>query len=267
MTHGTSATITMVVDCYAEKIYEAGFNVLLFDHANFGNSEGVPRYEINPWVQGRGYRDAVKYLKNRDDVGKIALWGDSFSAMVALVASSLIHGIDAVVAQIPTCGPELPDLKPCVTLHDELTHIFYNGDVSGGPECTTGPLPVVSSDQLNAPSILTPIQAYRWFVEYGGRHGTKWENRVTRVIPPTAVPYNAYLAAPYITAPTLLMIGTDDEMIHCNPVVQRAVYDCISAPKEFCEVQGGHFGLLWHPSELFDEAVTTQIAFLKRTMR
>jgi pimeloyl-ACP methyl ester carboxylesterase len=256
----------MVVDAYAEEIHGAGFNVLLYDHANFGNSDGEPRYEINPWLQGRGYKDAVAYLRTRADVSKVAIWGDSFSGMVALVASAFILDIDAIVAQIPTCGAELPDIEPSQDLFNTLKDILYEGDVSGGPEHTTGPLPVVSSDQINAPSILTPIQAFRWFIEYGGRHGTNWENRVTRVIPPTQVPFNAYLTAPYIPAPILMMVGKADEMVHCNPAVQRAVFDKILTKKEFYEIDGGHFGLLWHPGKLFDEAVEQQIAFLKRIL-
>ena len=40
MAHGTSATISMVADSYAEAIHDAGFSVLLYDHANFGGSDG-----------------------------------------------------------------------------------------------------------------------------------------------------------------------------------------------------------------------------------
>jgi pimeloyl-ACP methyl ester carboxylesterase len=263
MAHGTSATITMVVDAYAEALHHAGFSVLLYDHRNFGISDGEPRYEINPWVQGRGYRDAVAYLRTRTDVGSIALWGDSYAGMVALVAGALIDEIAAVVAQIPACGVELPKLEPSDEVFQTLGSIFAKGEVGGGPESTTGPIPVVSSDQINAPSLLKPIQAYRWFIEHGGRFGTKWENCVTRVVPPTPAPFSAYLAAPYLRVPTLMMVGRDDEMIHCNPGVQRAVFEKISGPKEFYEVDGGHFGLLWHPGRIFDEAVERQILFLK----
>jgi uncharacterized protein len=76
--------------------------------------------------------------------------------------------------------------------------IFDDGDITGTPETTTGPLPVVSADQIGAPSLPKPIQAYRWFIDYGGRHGTLWENRAIRVIPPTVVPFSAYLAAPFV---------------------------------------------------------------------
>jgi hypothetical protein len=77
MAHGTSATITMVADRYAECLCEAGFAVLLYDHRNFGISDGEPRGEINPWVQARGYRDAIDYASSLPEIDKsrVAIWG------------------------------------------------------------------------------------------------------------------------------------------------------------------------------------------------
>jgi alpha-beta hydrolase superfamily lysophospholipase len=48
MTHGFSATITMVADRFAEVFAEAGFVVLLYDHVGFGISDGEPRQVIKP---------------------------------------------------------------------------------------------------------------------------------------------------------------------------------------------------------------------------
>ena len=53
-------------------------------------------------------------------------------------------------------------------------------------------------------------------------------------------------------------------MVHCNPDVQRAVFDRIAGDKEFAEIDGGHFGLLWHETAPFNAALARQIAFLDR---
>jgi pimeloyl-ACP methyl ester carboxylesterase len=266
MAHGTSATITMVADQYAAAFHEAGLDVLLYDQPGFGASGGEPRQQINPWVQGRGYRDAVRYLRESRHIERVALWGDSYSAMEVLVVGALIDRIAAIVAQIPATGIELPPLQPSDGVLEQMRDIFARGDVADGLGHATGPIPVVSSDQAGCPSLLQPIQAYRWFMEYGGRFGTRWENRVTRVIPSTPVPFSAYLTAPYLRAPTLMLVGRDDEMVHCNRRVQQAVFEKIAAPKKWHEIDGGHFGLLWHPNNLFDEAVASQIDFLRETL-
>ena len=46
------------------------------------------------------------------------------------------------------------------------------GGVSELAEDADGALPMVSSDQWGTPSLLQPMQAYRWFIDYGGRHGS-----------------------------------------------------------------------------------------------
>ena len=262
--HGTTATITMAIDRYAEVFCRAGLGVLLYDHRNFGSSGGEPRQEINPWIQARGYRDAVTYLLARKDIrpDRIALWGDSYSGLIALVVAALDRRLAAVAVQCPTCGAEKPGVEPSEALFQKLQTVFAGGDVSGTPATTTGPLPVVSADQAGTPSLLKPIQAFKWFIEYGGRHGTLWENRVTRVIPPAPVPFSAYLAAPYIEAPVFLMAGRNDEMVHCNPDVTRATYGLMRCRKQWVDIDGGHFGLLYYPSELFTQASALQSEFL-----
>ena len=264
MTHGTTATITMVIDIYAQRIFDSGYDVLLYDHRNFGQSGGEPRQEINPWIQARGYRDAVSFLRATKEDRQIVLWGDSFSAGLALVAGALIGNVSAIIAQIPVCGPSVPEKPFDAADFKTMQEVFSGGDVTGGPENTTGPIPVVSFDQINNPSLLTPIQAYRWFIEHGGRHGSGWENWATRIIPPTPVPCSPFVTAPYLDLPVQMMIGTADEMVHCSVEAQKAVFDLIPGEKEFIEIPGGHFGLLWHPSEEFEAAASAQIAFLNK---
>ena len=267
MAHGTSATITMVIDAYAEAILSAGFDVLLYDNRNFGRSGGTPRQEINPWVQARGYRDAVTFLRTSGHAGSAVLWGDSYTAGLVLIAGALINNISAVIAQIPVCGARWPEGPADADAFETLRSIFENGDVNGSLEDTTGPLPVVSLDQINAPSLLTPPQAFRWFSEFGARFGSGWENRATRVIPKTEVACSPLITAPYLTMPVQMLVGRNDEMVHCNPELQNAVFDRIAGPKEKIMLDGGHFGLLWQGGSVFQQAVETQVDFLQKHLR
>ena len=264
MSHGTSATITMVIDRYAEVFCSAGFAVLLYDQRNFGISGGEPRREINPWVQARGYRDALTFLEQvpEVDASRVAIWGDSYSGAEALVVAAIDQRVKAVVAQIPVCGSRAPSPDPTGTKFAAIRDTLLSGDVSGTPETTLGPLPVVSFDQVRHASLLKPLTAFRWFMEHGGRHGSHWENDVTRVIPPTPAPFSPVLCAAHVEVPTLIIVGRDDEMVYCNPVVTREAFDLLAGPKQWYEIAGGHFGLLWHPSELFDEASGAQRDFL-----
>ena len=266
MAHGTSATIYMVADKYANAFCRSGLAVLLYDHRNFGRSGGEPRQEINPWIQCRGYRDAINFSVTLEDVDKnrIALWGDSFTGGQVVVVGAIDQRVKAIVAQCPVFGEKPPPVESTRDNFKIFSDIFSHGSVQRSPETTTGPIPVVSFDQVGTPSLLEPIQAFRWFIDYGGRHGTNWVNNVTRVIPATSVPYHPILCAPFVKAPTLLMVAPEDEMVHANYSVARQAHDLLSGSKQWYDIAGGHFGLLYYPGELFEEASRVQTQFLQK---
>jgi uncharacterized protein len=264
MTHGFSATVEgMTADRYAEAFAEAGFAVLLYDHRGFGRSDGEPRQQVNKWVQARGYRDALTFLATRPeiDAGRLALWGDSMSAAEAIVVGAVDARVKAVVAQVPACGDNPPPADPDGSLFAGIAERLLHGDVAATPETTIGPLPVVSCDQHGTPSLLKPLTAYRWFIEHGGRFKSGWQNVAMVVAPATP---NAVLCAAHLEAPLLIVLSPDDEMGGCNPQVARLAFAVARGPKELYETEGGHFGLLYHPSPLFDAACQAQQAFLRR---
>ena len=161
MAHGFSATRHMTADKYALVLLEAGFTVLLYDHRNFGASDGEPRQQVNPWVQARGYRDAVSYLVQRDGIhsGGIAVWGDSLSGDVALAVAAVDKRVAALVAQVPACGPELPPEDPDGRRFRAIADTIANGNVKPSSGDVQGPMPVVSDDQVRRPSALRSLEA------------------------------------------------------------------------------------------------------------
>ena len=81
--------------------------------------------------------------------------------------------------------------------------------------------------------LLTPIQAFKWFIDQGGQWNSNWENRVTRVIPKTEVPFSPFVTAPFTQAPELMMIGKEDEMPLISHEVQLVVLIGSNAKKSF----------------------------------
>jgi pimeloyl-ACP methyl ester carboxylesterase len=108
------------------------------------------------------------------------------------------------------------------------------------------------------------LTAFRWFMEYGSRYGTGWQNWVTGVIRDGSEPYQPVLCASWVRAPALFVIATDDEMPGASSAVSRLAFDRLPGPKELLEVDGGHFGLLYHPGALFDVASRAERDFLIR---
>jgi uncharacterized protein len=264
MTHGFSATRHMTVDKYAEIFRAAGLAVLLYDHRGFGDSGGEPRLQINPWIQARGYLDAISYGRSLEgvDPGRVAVWGDSLSAGVALAVAAVDDRVAALVAQVPAMGRELPPADPDGYLYRALKETILSGAVEPSEEEVQSSLPVVSDDQIRRPSALQPLTAYRWFIEYGGRFGSGWVNDVTWAHPKTPVAWHPGLCARHVSCPTLFLVSALDEIPHALPAVARDAYDNLAGPKESIEIDGGHFGLLYFPSEEFERASSAQALFL-----
>jgi alpha-beta hydrolase superfamily lysophospholipase len=112
LAHGFSATIPMVMDRYAECFRARGLAVLAFDHRGHGSSDGDPLGEINPWVQARGYIDAIGAARARLGFASqpVGLWSDSMSARVALAVTALDDRVSALVCQVPALGDTIsPD--------------------------------------------------------------------------------------------------------------------------------------------------------------
>ena len=265
MCHGTSATITMCLSDYASEFQKRGFNVFLFDNAGFGRSDGKERQTINPWVQAKGIADAVSFVKTSNDQhnGKIILWGDSFAGMLVLIAGAVVEGLTGIVSFTASCGLQILNFENPKQDFKIFKAIFDEGNFDQLEDFSRdGPMAVVSADQEINASLLTPIQAFKWFIDQGGKFNSCCENRVTRVIPQTEVPLTPLLTAPFITAPVLMMVGKDDEMPLISRDVQIEVYDRIESDKELYEIDGGHFGAIYPKSEIFYEAISKQSAFI-----
>ena len=270
MTHGFSATIRgMVADRYAEVLHEAGLNVLLVEHATFGLSGGEPRQRLNRWLQLREYRDGLRYLASLPsaDPARLAVWGDSMSGASALAVAAWDRLAAAVVVQVPACGDERPPAEHDQTAAETLRALYEAG--GPGPEVAVDVGPraaVVSADQLGSPSLLEPVTAFRWFIDYGGRPGTGWLNWAQSETSRLQTPFRVALAVPSIACPSLWVVAEDDEMPGAEPVVALAMYERAGGSKGLLLVDGGHFGLLYHPSERFDAVSAAEAAFLRRVL-
>ena len=267
MAHGFSATIPMVMDRYAECFHEHGLAVLAFDHRGHGSSDGEPRGEINPWVQALGYIDAIGAARAFAEIGSspVALWSDSLGARVALGVAALDDRLSGLVCQVPALGAALATDDVDGQRLAAMERFLRAGSVRRSSDAWTSSA-VVSPDQTASPSALKPLTAFRWFIEYGGRYGTGWTNRVVVTAPDDAPPFDPFACASRIHVPTLFAMSHDDEMPGAVSEVTRAVFDRIPGRKELVEVEGGHFGILEYPSVAFERASRAQAVFLARTL-
>jgi fermentation-respiration switch protein FrsA (DUF1100 family) len=89
---------------FHQVVAEAGIVVVLFDHPNTGESDGLPRQELDYVAQQRGYQDAITFLATRDEVDaeRIGIWGTSYSGGHVLAVAAHDKRVKAVVSQAMT---------------------------------------------------------------------------------------------------------------------------------------------------------------------
>lgn len=263
MSHGWGATLRMGLESYAARFREAGLAVLIYDNPNIGLSDGEPRFEINPWVRARATRAAITHAVDLPKVNaeRIAIWGDSGDAERMFLNAATDDRVKAVVAYNPTFGNEVQADPPDSALIDGISAVMTADSLPTELKTTYGPALVVSPDP-NVESMSPSPMAFRWFFEYGGRHGSGWKNQWSYAINETEVPYSPYDCLPAVRVPVLMVVGRDDEIEVANPDASRHALAQISGPAEWYDVEGGHFGALFIDSPEFEDAVTAQIQFL-----
>ena len=103
ITHGFSAIKRMGLADYANIFVAGGLSCFVYDHRGYGDSDGMPRHESDPWLQVHDMRDAITFIQGLTNVDheRIGLWGTSYAGGHVLVVSALDRRVKCVVSQVP----------------------------------------------------------------------------------------------------------------------------------------------------------------------
>ncbi|HGE2144530.1 TPA: alpha/beta hydrolase [Pseudomonas aeruginosa] len=241
MTHGFSGVKEQYLDRYAEVFAAAGFVVLLYDHPNFGDSDGEPRQEIDPVMQRRGYRDAITWLgaQARVDASRIGIWGTSYSGGHVLEVAALDRRVKCVVAQVPTVSGHASALRR--TRAEQLPALLASFDADRQrrfEDLLPALLPAVAAGP-DEPCAMAGADAHRFFTDSAAL-APNWCNRVTLRSAELARENEPGIHMARISPTPLLMIVADRDLLTptdlCLEAYQRAL-----PPKRLLMLAGGHF--------------------------
>lgn len=103
MAHGFAGTRDVALPAFAERFAREGVASLVFDYRHFGASSGAPRQLVDPWRQLEDWRGALAFARGLDavDGARLALFGTSLGAGLALISAAEDGDVRAVVAQVP----------------------------------------------------------------------------------------------------------------------------------------------------------------------
>ena len=264
MTHGFGALAVWLTDL-AVDLAEAGFAILLFDHRNFGESDGEPRFGFDTLLQIRGYRDAISFLEKQPgiDKQKIVAWGESASSLVVQFVGVFDERVQAVIAHTPVCGNNTTKFDESPEKFEWLRQNWSSLDLSTVPMRELA----VRMSRLHegeGPVIVEGGAAVGYVTRMRKKYVTEWSNQVFILQRKLEAQFNEQrLPAKYLKVPTLFVIATDDEVPLCELPTNSQCFDLIEAPKQLVEIKGGHFGLIYQGSEPYRQAVDADIKFLQ----
>jgi fermentation-respiration switch protein FrsA (DUF1100 family) len=242
MAHGFSAVKEMHLPAYAEVFASAGFVVLVYDHRNFGASDGQPRQEIDPWQQVRDWRDAITWVGQQPgvDPSRIGIWGTSYAGGHALVLGAIDRRVRCVVAQVPLVSGHANARR--LTRADMLAPVqaMFDADRLQRHQGQPPALIPVVSNAPGVPAALPTADSWQWFTETARTHAPAWRNEVTLR---SIEMYTEYEPGTYIAriapTPLLMVVAAGDHLAVADLALDA--YNRACEPKRLELLPGGHF--------------------------
>jgi dienelactone hydrolase len=242
MAPGFSALKEMHADRFAEAFADAGLVALVYDHRNFGASDGEPRQEVDPWAQVRDYRTAITYATTRLEVDpeRIGVWGSSYAGGHVLVVAAIDRRVKCVVSQAPfVSGHETfrafvraDFIADVHAQFDADREARFRGDAPAM-------VPVVDQNPL-VPSAVPTADAYEWFTETRESRAPLWRNETTLRSVEMTSEYEPGTYLPWISPTPLLMCVAENDVTAPTDIAIRN-YATANEPKKLLFMPGGHF--------------------------
>ncbi len=242
MAHGFSAVKEMYLDKFAESFASAGLAALVFDNRNFGESEGSPRQEIDPWQQVGDYRDAITFAETLEetDAGRIGIWGSSYSGGHVLVIGAIDRRVKCVVSQVPLISGHRNARRLIrADLWAAVRGMFESDRRNRYQGKAPAMIPVVAEDPM-APAVLPTPDSWAWFTETGRTRASNWRNEVTLRSVEMFTEYEPGIYIRYVSpTPLLLVVALQDHLTVADEAL--AAYERALEPKRLVTLRGGHF--------------------------
>ncbi|KAF2119265.1 Alpha/Beta hydrolase protein [Lophiotrema nucula] len=177
VTPGFNCVKEMFIPQVGEYFQSAGIAALLYDPRTLGDSEGLPRNHIDPNLQLSDYSDALSFLLTQPDIDpeRIAFWGMSFSATIAMCAAAMDTRAKLCIAICPLLDFTFPLTLSRVlasSMKDRLSQTLGNAPSF---------IPVLTADGKNPAGLgfQTTTEELDYMMNAKSRGAPNYENKTT----------------------------------------------------------------------------------------
>ncbi len=260
MAHGFAGTKDSGLRPFAERLADAGFDVVAFDYRGFGTSEGSPRQSISIVRQLRDYESAIAAAKRLPDVDpdRIVLWGASLSGGHGIRVAADRDDVKAVIALTPltdavaTARGVLKQYSVATAGQATVDGVVSRVAVARGKAPVM--MPVVG--RPGEPGALALEGAYESSLAIAG---PTWRNAIDSSVGLELMKIKTKSHAKRLRAKLLVQIADFDSYVPADAVARTAEHGRGLVHHYPCD----HFDV-WPGHEWFDRAADDQVSFLRK---
>ncbi|WP_225440126.1 alpha/beta hydrolase [Amycolatopsis eburnea] len=235
LAHGLGGLKEWTIPAVARALVAAGIGALAFDYRNFGDSEGLPRDEVDHTGQIEDFRSAITFATTLPDVdaARIGIWGTSLGGRNVLAVAAVDRRIKCALAQVPliTTSPE----HWAAFISDGDVDAYERALADDRRDRALGKEP----RYIHFPE--DPTTDYgSHFATFGDEERRNWNKRVTlRSFEPT--PIDDIMPLMKQIAPTPLRMILTNPDADCSTDLQLAAYAAAGEPKSIMVLPGHHY--------------------------
>ena len=249
----------MFVPEVASNFQSNGITSLIYDPRSLGESDGLPRNQVDPMMQVSDYSDALTFMRTLRivDPENIVFWGQSFSGCIALCAASLDKRAKMCISICPLLNFKLTDDKRPKVLAKGMQD--RESQLAGNAPAV---VPVLTADGKNPAGmgLGADREEFDYMVNAKSRGAPNYENQTTLQTYYKILMWQPYGIMKLMDMPVLMVVPELDMI--SPPEQQFALFDTFKQPKKVHVAPGkGHLNVL--SGEEFPMLMKMQAEFVR----
>ena len=259
---------------YGQKLAESGYAVLVFDHAGYGDSEGVIRNDENAFVKIENIRDAISFVGTLPFIDRERLFGLGICASGAYMA--MVATTDKRLKAVATVSGMMSNKASYFEAMDRetVTAVIAQQNAGRQKAYETGVIEYVDALNMEAmadqPEGSPQREGYDYYMT--ARAGAVTYPNYSHLAPSfmmeapmlaDATSYAPYLYTPYIGIVGRKAMDPASGVLMTGPLTQK-FYQQASEPKQFIEIEDASHVDLYDKEQFVIQAVEAMDGFFKK---
>ncbi len=239
LAHGLGGLKEWTIPEVADALVEAGIAAMALDYRNFGDSDGLPREEVDHYGRLDDWQNAISYATTLAEIDRdrIGIWGTSLGGRDVLAVAAIDRRLRRVISQVPLIKWE-PGFAAWMAGFGTDLDRYYHELADDQRDRAAGKEPrYLDFESPDAEDDAAADQEYQ--ATWGQEERRNYQGRVTlQTYRPTALTDMTALM-PLIAPTPLLMLIADNDVLPG----QRQAFDAAREPKSLVELKGHHYSL------------------------